>query len=512
MATNPYAQRLALVASAEHRDYSGILETDSSLKKRIYDVYLADLDHANPDDELGWDMSSDITSWAWSATFVSWCVLESGAFNADFDFSIRHAKYIKFCIANGDNGSGTFRARKLDDYSPQVGDLICGNRGGGQVTFGQARTLDSYNSHGAIVVELTVQDGVHYAVTIGGNEGDSIRKTMVRLTQQGRVKQRGTDPYICVIQNLMDAVHAAPPPAEAHVDTGGAVPAVSILPPSMSKHGTFVYDPRDTITKYGSAKNVALAAQGMGMSHAWLRVHGRTPPTAAIISANQALADAFRDEGIAVAGWGWCQGENPVAEAAMAVRETQRIGLVDYIADIEPGHNNSMWTSTDIRKFCDGIKSHLDGGQFCVSAFALLDWHEPHLYAAALPYVDAFAPQIYWFNFPNSKMLAQFRPPAGGSYTKDSAASYADLCLDRWRLMMGSTPKPLILTGQAYWDEGGFSQQDAEAKLQEFLDDWRGYNGISALNWWHMGGGSSMSFAMRESIRAADLANKPYAP
>ena len=41
-----------------------------------------------------------------------------------------------------------------------------------------------------------------FALCIGGNESDAVRRTKVRLTPQGFVHQRGANPFICVIRTL----------------------------------------------------------------------------------------------------------------------------------------------------------------------------------------------------------------------------------------------------------------------------------------------------------------------
>jgi hypothetical protein len=507
MAVSAFAQRLATVAIGEHQRFSGVLETDQRLRSRIYDTYLAQLKVADPNDPLGWAMSSNISSWAWSATFVSWCFLDAGATGQEFDFSIRHAMYIKRAIADADAARGVFRAHPIDDYAPDIGDVICGNRSRGRVTYDEARTLESYDSHGAIVVELIERAGKRYAITVGGNEGDSVRRTEVELTRSGHVRQRSVNPYICVIQNLKDAG-----PAIRNVDR--APPAVARragLSRAFRGHGTFVYDAVATIDDYGSAANTAQAMVRAGMGHAWIRVHGRAPLGTAQKAATRSLVDAVKAAGVAVAGWGWCQGEDPRGEARMALRELASFGLVDYVADIEPGHNNSMWRPDEIETFGDTVRGSLEGS-FGVSSFALVDWHEPQLMAAILPFVDALAPQVYWFNFPNRTMTDQFHRPDGTAYGRDDPAAYADLCLDRWRRLSLTQPKPLVLTGQAYWGEGSFTRQDAEAKLQAFLDSWNGYGQIAGLNWWHFGGGTGMSHAMLESIVTAGLGARPYQP
>ncbi len=501
MPSTAYAQMLASVARREYQDYGGVPESDRRLRDRIYKTYLADLAVADPADRLGWKMSQDISSWAWSATFVSWCVLRAGATSAEFDFSIRHAVFTQRAILNADAGTGVFRGRPIDARPPQIGDLIVANRMGGTKGFADARASDNYASHSAIVVDLVRRNGKTYAVTVGGNEGNSVGRTEIELTAAGLVRQRATNPYICVIETLKGDAGDADPLAEAVA--GG-------LAKAFRKHGTFIYNSAATIADYGSPANVAAAMVRAGMSHAWVRIHGRKADAAPTQAASKSLIAALQSAGIAVAGWGWVQGEDPKGEAAIALKALNTYGLKDYIADIEPGHNNSVWTSLEVDAFCAAVRKGVVGS-FAVSSFALVDWHEPQLMSAALPHVDAFAPQIYWFNYPNSKMVQQFKRPDGTNYPIGKAHGYAELCLDRWARLAATSPKPLILTGQAYWGESGFSQAAAEAKLDEFLAGWRDFGRIAGLNWWHFGGSTGMSHAMLESITNAALGDKTYA-
>jgi hypothetical protein len=506
MTTSDFAQRLVGVAVGEHKTFAGKQENDKDLKDRIYNTYLKDLDAADPNDALGWNMSSNIGSWAWSATFVSWCVLHAGATVQEFDFSIRHAVFVQKAIQNAKGKTGVFRAHRIEDYAPKVGDIIAGNRSGGKLSYDDAEDSDNYPSHTAIVVELKQEGNARYAVTIGGNESDSIRRKDVVLTPQGRVKQKTPEPYICVIETLKDK--AAPQDESVKVkamNASGAAPLSS----AFRNHGTFVYDSVATIDGYGSVNNTVAAAQRAGMSHVWLRIHGRQPIANAQRQANVALIAGLKTAGLSVAGWGWCQGEDPKAEAAKAIKELDYFGLTDYVADIEPGHNNSVWTTTEVDAFCAAARPKV-AGSFAISSFGLADWHEPHLFVPALKYIDALAPQIYWFNFPNNKMKQQFKRPDGSSYGLNSPSEYVDLCLDRWALLASGQPKPLILTGQAYWGEGQFDRKDAEAKLDEFLANWNGFKRVAGLNWWHFGGGTGMSYAMLEAIVAAQLGSKSY--
>jgi hypothetical protein len=274
---------------------------------------------------------------------------------------------------------------------------------------------------------------------------------------------------------------------------------------TVTKHGTFIYEATSTANDYGSVDATVAAFQRVGMTHVWVRIHGihavSDPKT------TQALIDGLRAARVNVAGWGWCQGADAKAEAKLARAQLSKFGLNDYVADIEQGVNNANWTAAEVVQFLTEVRQGLSG-TLALSTFPLIDWHEPELMRAADPLVDAFAPQVYWFRFPNKKMVEQFSKPEGGNYTVDDPVSYAQLCLDRWAAL---TSKPLILTGQSYWGEG-IDQQSAQNKLDTFLANFNLWPRIIGLNWWHFGGNQAMSHHMLEAIATANLAAKPYHP
>ena len=187
-----YIAKLVAVTTGEFDQFHEIDESDEPLRSRI-DRYC---------DEIGISRPADIDDFAWSATFISWCVKTAGATASEFKFNPTHAVFVKQAIANADSETGVFRARSVDGYAPKVGDLIHRNRSGGRITYKQARTRSNYISHSAIVVDIVTSNGSKFAVTIGGNEGDSIRRQRVRLNATGHVQQTQSNPYISVIENL----------------------------------------------------------------------------------------------------------------------------------------------------------------------------------------------------------------------------------------------------------------------------------------------------------------------
>lgn len=271
---------------------------------------------------------------------------------------------------------------------------------------------------------------------------------------------------------------------------------------AVSGHGVFIYDAQATIDRYGSPAMVAAAIQECDMQHAWVRIHGARETHAA--SPTLPLIHALRNAGIAVAGWGWCQGDQISFEVELALTALREFELEHYVADVEDGVGGAHWTDVEVRGFFSSLRDSLPDAQIGVSSFGFIPWHKPKLMEAAAAFVDFFAPQTYWFSFPTTKMLRA----VGGDpseYPLNSPASYADLCLKAWRDAVGN--KPLVMTGQAYWGESGFRQDAAEAKLRSFLEHFNGWSNLRGLNWWHLGGKGqdAMSFAMYQEIKAAKI-------
>jgi hypothetical protein len=188
--TTTFAKKLAATAQKQYDLFHFDSENDPPLANQIEKYWTS----------LGLDFPGVDT--AWSAVFISFCVKQAGATAAEFNFNAAHSQFVFTAIKNAANNTGVFRAFDIADYAPQVGDIIHNNRDGNTHDFAFAKTHKSYPSHSAIVVEVGADSQGRYAMTIGGNESDSIRQKLVRLTANGKVKQRTLSPYICVIQDL----------------------------------------------------------------------------------------------------------------------------------------------------------------------------------------------------------------------------------------------------------------------------------------------------------------------
>lgn len=187
-----FANRLAGIAQEQHTRFHMMDEADAALCRQIR-KYWTDL-------RLGFTSCVTVP---WSAVFVSWCVKQAGATGSEFKFAAGHSVFVHQAIKNAMDGVGVFHGLDISVHPPDIGDIIQNNRGGTTFDFAHARRNQRYQSHSAIVVEIgrDSRDG-RFAVTIGGNEGNSIRRTVVPLTSAGFIKPRTSNPFISVIKTL----------------------------------------------------------------------------------------------------------------------------------------------------------------------------------------------------------------------------------------------------------------------------------------------------------------------
>jgi hypothetical protein len=191
MPTSAFANRLATIASQQHAQFQFTNEADPLLCTQIKKWTT----------DIGFSFTS-CTTVPWSAVFISWCVQRAGATRAEFKFAMAHSVFVNQAIKNATRGEGVFHGLEITAQPPSVGDIIQNNRGGNHFDFGFAKTHTRYESHSVIVIEVGQDTQGRFAFCLGGNESDSIRRTVVRLDSQGLIKQRQGNAFICVIKNL----------------------------------------------------------------------------------------------------------------------------------------------------------------------------------------------------------------------------------------------------------------------------------------------------------------------
>jgi hypothetical protein len=187
----PFANKLAAVAQEQHSKFQFTNEADPLLCKEI----------KRWTEDIGFPFTS-CTKVPWSAVFISWCVKKAGATKTEFKFAMAHSVFVHQAIKNAINGTGVFQGFNFNEKQPAVGDIIQNNRRGNRFDFNKAKTSSQYESHSAIVVETGIDIQGGFAFCIGGNEQDSVRRSVVRLDANGFIKQRTGNSFIAIVKNL----------------------------------------------------------------------------------------------------------------------------------------------------------------------------------------------------------------------------------------------------------------------------------------------------------------------
>lgn len=129
---------------------------------------------------------------AWSGAFISYVMKEAGA-GTSWPGTGSHAHYMRIATQNREKRSGHFWARRLSEYAPKPGDLVCNALESG-IDYDR-QPNHNYASHCDLVVD--VRDG--WIAVIGGNLSNSVAKRPLMTDLQGRLvnpQPRNFDPAV----------------------------------------------------------------------------------------------------------------------------------------------------------------------------------------------------------------------------------------------------------------------------------------------------------------------------
>jgi hypothetical protein len=127
----------------------------------------------------------------WSAAFISWLMRKAGA-GADFKYSGSHAAYTAAAKQNRlANNNIPFKAYRITEVDPRVGDLVCKSRAGSGATY------DNITPGMATHCDIVTTVEPNRLITVGGNVSNSVKQTQVRTDASGHINQPG---YFAVIK------------------------------------------------------------------------------------------------------------------------------------------------------------------------------------------------------------------------------------------------------------------------------------------------------------------------
>jgi len=147
-----------------------------------------------------WDLAP------WSAAFISYLFRSTEA-GTSFAYSGSHSTYIIEALKNTRgklSGSPKFFGYSISEAAPGIGDLVCAPRGSNvKMSFEEIPLAkgSAFESHCDLVVSVA-KDSIEL---IGGNVGDTVAKTIVKVNQDGRivVDQPDFRNWFVVIKNRM---------------------------------------------------------------------------------------------------------------------------------------------------------------------------------------------------------------------------------------------------------------------------------------------------------------------
>jgi hypothetical protein len=175
IAITPFAQKLVDFCHNEWDFFrkGALRETEDPAITRIASYW----SHVGKD---GWDGN---TPEPWSAAFISFAMKEAGD-NGRFKKATGHCIYINDAIKRCNDPEAPFHGKRLEEYAPQLGDLIARTRAGSDVTFDTAPNTPWYTSHTDIVTAIKPGE----VEMTGGNVSNSVYVRRLPLLPDGRLE------------------------------------------------------------------------------------------------------------------------------------------------------------------------------------------------------------------------------------------------------------------------------------------------------------------------------------
>ena len=242
----------------------------------------------------------------------------------------------------------------------------------------------------------------------------------------------------------------------------------SVTPPSVDVRpllGKGMWLWKYNATENGDADAIVTKAVAAGLHQLWVRV-GDSKDGFYGSGVLDALVPRAHRRGLAVVAWGFPYLYDPVADAAwtqqlLSWRTRDGQGLDGFSPDLETASEGVAVTERRLQLYLALVRQAAGGLPVVATVFRPTDplWAS-FPYRAIVPYVDAFAPMVYW-----------------GCVEPGSAASQA--------LTRLSALRPVHVIGQAYnmADEGGRRVPPSGDETWRFLDVARTGGAVGASFW-----------------------------
>jgi len=139
----------------------------------------------------------------WSAAFIGWVMSGAGVPESQLRRSPAHWIYLASAIDQASYPGRYFVPRRITDYSPNPGDLICAYRNNSRPSssggYTSARGLNGRPTH----CDLAVKKSGRTLEAIGGNVRNSVSKVTLELDGSGRLQRVPRRPWFLILENRL---------------------------------------------------------------------------------------------------------------------------------------------------------------------------------------------------------------------------------------------------------------------------------------------------------------------
>ncbi len=224
--------------------------------------------------------------------------------------------------------------------------------------------------------------------------------------------------------------------------------------------GYFIW--KITNCEEGNAEAIARTARAAGLSHVlikvangnykynydWRRKIDMVPP----------VVEALKKAGIAVWGWHYVYGKDPLAEASIAIQRVKNLGLEGYVVNAEAEYKQPQ-KGAAATAFMKRLRAGLPNTPLALSSYRYPSYHPTLPWKEFLTHCDYVMPQVYWMQAHNP-----------GAQLKRTVREFA-----------GMTPmRPVIPTGATFSEH---QWTPTAPEVLEFLQTAQQLN-LSAVNFW----------------------------
>lgn len=148
-------------------------------------------------------------------------------------------------------------------------------------------------------------------------------------------------------------------------------------------------------TEGGDPAKIVSEAQKAGLSHVLVKIADGPRPFGFTGSNDHTLpvVKALQEAGLQAWGWHYVYGDDPQAEAAVAVKRVQELGLDGYVVDAEAEYKNKKQAA---KTYMAALRASLPDLPIALSSFRFPNYHPELPWSEFLEKCDLHMPQVYW--------------------------------------------------------------------------------------------------------------------